>query len=479
MGYLLRRQYDLTTLVISFELTGRSSQVRCALERDEAGTRTPLLDYRLDPTEVAVPERLDRSRCLFEGYPFTMPGYVLDALRTALDDCLLPDEALWLYLKSPAGYLAFVPWEQLLVPALQRPVLRLPDYLVDPARAAGEINIVLCSSQPISEEAFMASAYMARITRMILDQAARPTNVHLFTDSGLLSDLANHLGYYGASDSRVMLHDPQSAAPYAIPDRSSRITDPTGQLTSPWLLWMRSVLAGRSIDLVHFVAHGYLSGDSAALSVAESPLENLDRKLPRFIGPSELAAFLAQTGAWGCALTSPLRNYSEMAHRLFTTALANLRPGPTMQHEMRLDADLNALTAAYRLFLAEQPTLPPTAPSLILYTHPARVATPQLEGAAATYNPDLAALAEPDETNRFVEELYTPEEEVPGWVAAAMRYIDQRTLAVAQQMDAAPGQAASTSRMAGFEQSETLRKLQFIIEEEARIEASSRRGGAQ
>ncbi|HAJ37928.1 MAG TPA: hypothetical protein DCL15_19840 [Chloroflexi bacterium] len=479
MGYLLRRQYELTTLVLGFELSGRRSQVRCALERDEAGTRTPLLDYRLEPTELGVPDHLDRSQCMFEGYPFIMPGYVLEALRTALDARMVADEALWLYLKSPAGYLAFVPWEQLLIPALQRPVLRLPDYLVDPARAAGEINIVLCSSQPISEEAFMASDYMARMTRMVLDQATRPTNVHLFTDSGLLNDLANHLGYYGANDSRVVLHDPQSAAPYAIPDRSSRITDPTGQLTSPWLLWMRSALAGRSIDLVHFVAHGYLSGESAALSVAESPLENLDRKLPRFIGPNELAAFLAQTGAWGCALTSPLRNYSEMAHRLLTTTLANLRPGPTLHHEMRLDPDLSALTAAYRLFLAERPTLAPAAPSLMIYTHPARVATPLPEGAAAIFDPNLAQLTEPDDTNRFVEELYTPEEEVPGWVAAAMRYIDQRTLAVAQQIDATPGQAASTSRMAGFEQSETLRKLQIIVEEEARMEASSRRGGAQ
>ena len=30
------------------------------------------------------------------------------------------------------------------------------------------------------------------------------------------------------------------------------------------------------MDLVHFIAHGYLSGESAALSVAESPLENFD-----------------------------------------------------------------------------------------------------------------------------------------------------------------------------------------------------------
>ena len=106
---------------------------------------------------------------------------------------------------------------------------------------------------------------------------------------------------------------------------------------------MRDALAGRSIDLGHLIAHGYLSGESAALSVAESPLENLDRKLPRFIGPNELGAFLAQTGAWGCALTSPLHNYSEMAHRLLVTPLANLRPGPILHHEMRLDPDLSCL----------------------------------------------------------------------------------------------------------------------------------------
>ncbi len=479
MGYLLRRQYDLTTLVISFELSGRRSLVRCALERDESGTRAPLLDYVLDPAEIGVPERLDRKMCMFEGYSFTIPGAVLAALRAALDARLLPDEAVWLYLKGPAGYLAFVPWEQLLVPALHRPVLRLPDFLVDPARATGEINIVLCSSQPISEEAFMSGDYMARMTRMLLDQATRPTNVHLFTDRGLMSELANMLAYHGATDSRVILHDPQDAAPYAIPDRSSRITDPTGQLTSPWLLWMRGALAGRSIDLVHFIAHGYLSGESAALSMAESPLENLDRQLPRFIGPNELAAFLAQTGAWGCALTSPLRNYSEMAHRLFTTTLANLRPGPTLHHEMRLDHDLSALTAAYLLLLAEHPAAPPAAPSLMIYSHPARVALPLPEGAAASYDPNAALQADPDETNRFVEELYTPADEVPGWVSAAMRYIDQRTLTAAQQIEAIPGQAASTSRMAGMEQSETLRKLQYIVEDEARIEASSRRGGVQ
>jgi hypothetical protein len=479
MGYLLRRQYNLTTLVIGFQLTGRQSLVRCTLEHDQHGERARALDYPLDPAAIGIPEQLDPRQSLFEGYPFAMPGYVLDQLRTELDARLLPGEALWLYLKEPVGYLALAPWEQMLAPALNRPVLRLPDFLVDPARAAGEINVVLCSSQPISEESFAANEYMVRMARKVLDQATRRTTVHLFTDAGLMPELTYQLGRHGVDPSRVIVHDPQGAAPFVAPDRSSRLIDPAGQLASPWLLWMRSALAGRSIDIVHFIAHGYLSGDSAALSMAESPLENMDRKLPRFIGANEISAFLAQTGAWGCAITSPLRNYSEMAHRLLVTTLANIRPGPTLHHEMRLDPSLDALISAYWLLLAEHPAPPPVAPSLILYCHPARVAAPLPEGAAAMFHPDDDALVAPDETNRFVEELYTPEEEVPGWVSSAMRYIDQRTLEIAQQTEAGPGQAASTSRMAGIERSETLRKLQNIVEQAARVEAASRPGGAR
>lgn len=480
MGYLLRRQYDLTALVIGFELSGRQSMVRCTLEQDQHGARTRIVDYTLDPAALGIPERLERDKSLFSGYSFSMPDSVLAALRSALDAHLLPDEAVWLYLKAPLGYLALAPWEQLLAPALQRPVLRLPDFLVDPARVAGEFNVVLCSSQPISEGAFMSSDYMARMAQMILAMVPRRTTVHLFTDAALMTDLANHLHQHAVDSSRVILHDPQGAAPFAVPDRTSRITDPSGQLSSPWLLWMRHALTGRSVDIVHFIAHGYLSGESAALSVAESPLENLDAALPRFIGPNELSAFLTRVGAWGCALTSPLQNYAEMAHRLLVTTLANLRPGPVLHHEMRLDQGLGALQQAYGLLLADGPAAPPTAPSIILYCHPARVTIPLPEGAAAAGNfLANAAMTESDETNRFVEELYTPEEEVPGWVSAAMRYIDQRTLEIAQQTEHAPGQAASTSRMTGFEQSETLRKLQHIVEDEARTAASNRQGGAR
>jgi hypothetical protein len=477
MGYLLRRQFDLTTLVIGFEVVGRRSMVRCALEQDRHGERSIAFEELFDPADLGLPERLDQSAILFQGHPFSMPATLLGRLREILDAHLLFGEALWLYLKRPIGYLAFAPWEQLLTPVLKRSVLRLPDFLVDPARAGGELTIVLCSSQPISEEAFLANEYLARITRIILDRATRRTTVHLFTDAGLVDSLKVRLQEYDVADSRVIVHDPQRAAPYAAPDRSSRISDRTGQLDSPWLLWMRDALAGRSVDLVHFVAHGYLAGESAALSVAESPLENYDIRLPRFIGVNEISAFLSQIGAWGCALTSPLRNYSEMSHRLFATTLANIRPGPLLHHEMRLDPSLDALAEAYALLLTDAASAP-VSEAILLYCHPSRIRPPAQEGSAAIGDAMAASMInEVDETNRFVDELYIAEDVAPGWVSAAMRYIDQRTLEAAQQ-DVLPGQAISTSRMSSFDQSATLREIQRIVEDEARAEHSVRKGGA-
>lgn len=479
MGGLLRRQYNLAALAIGFEFSGGRSVVRCTLERDQYGVRTPMLDYTLEPAALGLPDRLDPQQSLFAGYPFTLPGDLLAALRAALDGQMLPDEVLWLYLKRPFGYLALVPWEQLLLPVLARPVLRLPDFLVDPARQVGDYNILLCSSQPISEEAFAANEYMARVTQMLLQLVPQRLTVHLFTDSSLMPALVSTIDSYGLNDDRVRVYDPQAAAPFAVPDRTSRIADPSGQISSPWLLWMRQAVAPRSIDIVHFIAHGFLAGENAGLSVAESPLENYDVSLPRFIGPNELSAFLVQTGAWGCTISSPPRNYSEMGLRLLTTTLANLRPGPVLHHEMRLDGEQNALADAYRLLLAPGRSLPPASPALILYCHPERIAAPTTgAGAAAAVLPE-AEPAPDDDPNSAFEAVYSPDDEVPGWVASAMRYLDQRTLEAAQQAEGGSGQAVSTTRFAGLEQSETLRKLQTIVAEEARSEAVRGTGGVQ
>ncbi len=479
MGGQLRRQYNLVTLAIGFEFAGGRSVVRCTLARDQYGERDVMLDSMLEPAALGIPDRLDPKLSLFAGYSFSLPLDVSAALRAAVDAQMLPNEALWLYLKRPFGYLALVPWEQLLLPALERPVLRLPDFLVDPARQVGDYNIALCSSQPVSEEAFAANEYMARLTQMLLQIVGQRLTVHLFTDSSLMPALAGRLQSLGLSGDRVRVYDPQAAAAFAVPDRSSRIADTSGQISSPWLLWMRQAVAPRSMDIVHFIAHGFLAGENAGLSVAESPLENFDVSLPRFIGPNELSAFLVQTGAWGCTISSPPHNYSEMGHRLLTTTLANLRPGPVLHHEMRLDGEQSALADAYRLLLAPGRSLPPASPALILYCHPERVAAPSPgAGAAAAALPE-APPAPDDDPNSAFEAVYAPEDAVPGWVASAMRYLDQRTFEAAQQTDADRGQAVSTTRAAGLEQSATLRKLQTIVAEEARSEAAGRTGGAQ
>ena len=57
--------------------------------------------------------------------------------------------------------------------------------------------------------------------------------------------------------------------------------------------------AVKPLDFVHFVGHGYLSGDRGAIAVATSPTVNTDQQWSRFIGSVELNTFLSQVGAWG------------------------------------------------------------------------------------------------------------------------------------------------------------------------------------
>ena len=53
-------------------------------------------------------------------------------------------------------------------------------------------------------------------------------------------------------------------------------------------------------------------------------------------------------GAWSAAFSSPEQNYSEMGLRLFADTIAQMRLGPVLHHETRLDPQREALADAYR-----------------------------------------------------------------------------------------------------------------------------------
>jgi hypothetical protein len=220
------------------------------------------------------------------------------------------------------------------------------------------------------------------------------------------------------------LHAPQEATAFAPASRSDR--DDAGALSSPWMHWISESLSGQSVDVVHFLCHGYLSLDQGALALAESPLENRDERSARFVGPRQLSAFLTQMGAWGLGLSSPRDNFSVQGLRLLADQIARQRCGAVFLHEMALDEFGTFLLSTYDFLLRREddgfyaPNAPPLSPAISLSVLPRR-----LEDAA----PKIPAAAQPilDCTHSMEQVLIELDsvQEVPTWIASSQRYLEQ------------------------------------------------------
>ena len=110
------------------------------------------------------------------------------------------------------------------------------------------------------------------------------------------------------------------------------------QVSDPWLRSILDEMRGTTVEAVHFVTHGYVTGDQPAIAVAESPTRNDDRLWARFIGPGQLTACLTQLGAWSVGFSSPPANFSRMGLRELADNIARQRPGPVIYHDAGSDA---------------------------------------------------------------------------------------------------------------------------------------------
>lgn len=427
MAEMLKRQFDLLALKIAMDLSGDAPQVRIELQGQSDGELGALAEWRIDVADIGLPAKLERSESLYRGYTFQFPGEVLAALKDALADSDYEDRPLWLHLARPLGYLNLVPWEQLLQPALERPVLRLPDFLANPPRESLQsLEVALCGSMPAAKAAFSAVDYLTGMAQMLLETVPRRTTVHIFCDAALFPDVAARVRDMALDG--VHVHDPAEAESFAPAERQYTLSAGTGRVQNPWLKWMRSALRGRGIDLVHFVTHGFLSRDSGALAFAESPLENIDSRIARFVDAAELLAFLNQVGAWCAAFSSPEQNYSEMGLRLLADTIAQQRPGPVLHHEMRLDTEGVDLKGAYRFLFGRGSAPPPASPALFTYCHPSLLevtehARPRRKRKTRTRTrggPPPLTSAE------LLGEVYQQADSVPSWVSSSQRYLEQR-----------------------------------------------------
>lgn len=425
MAEMLKRQYDLLALKIAMDLAAEEPRVKFELRG-----RSLVYDGLCAAEEIGLPKNLNHKETIYQGYRFHFPGFVLNELKNILMESGYQDRPLWLHLAKPLGYLNLVPWEQLLGSELQMPLLRLPDFLAKPPRESlNSLDVILCTSLPVAKDYFMAVEHVYRIAEHITAIGPANTTVHVFADHMIYQEMADSIGTLP----KVTVYSPSEEGALPTVTRTTRIEERAGRIENPWLVWMRNALKGRSVDVAHFISHGYLSRDQGALAFAESPMENEDRRIARFVGASELLSFLTQIGAWAAAFSSPEGNYSEMGLRLLADTIAQMRPGPVVHHEMRLDDNCESLAKAYRFLFGRGSIEPPSSPSLFIYCHPSRVEQKPLS-APPIKAPSFRRAPEREKEEDAVADLYKSDRNVPSWIAATERYLELRKLDVERML---------------------------------------------
>ncbi|MCR9095069.1 MAG: hypothetical protein NXI30_12695 [bacterium] len=472
MAIILKQRFGLVVLRIALDLSGSETWVLFDLEGGGEGHAEPLMPQQRVPIEeIGVPERLERRATLRQGIPFELPDSVLDAIGAALEHDHGADDPVWIHLVKPCGYLSMVPWERLLRERLPHPLLRLPDFLVDSSHGApGRLEVAICSSSPIAKEDFHLVETLESLVDILTDGHVRErVRVHVFVEPVFLDELQRRLQDRVGPDGPVRLHEPSGAGDYGAPERDLTIRS-DDRIVNPWLLWMQDALSGRSIDVVHFLAHGYAARGQGALALSESPRQNEDLRMARFVGAPELNSFCERIGAWGTVFSSPDPSHSEMGLRALAYELAELRPGPVLHHELRLDPSCLALREAERFLFGSAegpaPSPPPRSPALFLYCHP------ELLGQTTTEEEQTAQAILTSDFKSLLEDIRLTEESVPTWLSASERYMQKQSLEIGRLTEQIRSGSLPRASSDVEELTDTLGKIQSIVADFSRRERS-------
>jgi hypothetical protein len=375
-------------------------------------------------------------------HEFRMPPEVVPALADQIGSV----NALWLEIPAPHGYLRLVPWEQLLAP-LGVPVLRLPYFALRPGNVGGSTReIAVVASTPQAKEWFPLHVLIGRyvgLVQNVLDEAlGTAALIHVFADRSW-NDLLRET-FSGRAD--VVVHDQAGAAKFARPTRT-RAVGTGNKVSNPWLRWVLEKLAGRAVDAVQFICHGYYAGGRGAIALAVSPIDDDDPDISRFIGAPELATFLTTAGAWAVGLTGPRGNFSPVGLLELADRLASTRPIHVLAHDSELDPELHDLEQAYPAMLAAEPL--PHAPRIgngALWVHPNLVG----EARPSPIQAPASAAARLDDTGRTgllgaATERALAAPSTPAWVAACARVLEQIQGDLLNPLGAPGGQAATAA----------------------------------
>lgn len=407
------------------------------------GRDTPQEVARCSLADLRLPETLSGNDSIHDG-ELKVPRKVLEALTTAARNLgpspMEPEAALWLEFPSPRGFLYVVPWERLLAP-IGRCMFRLPNHLVRPQAPGPGLEVAICASSPLAKTGFAPPRIMVDIADAYLARSGHNATIHMYTDATWVDELRQRLRHTDGMDGHIIVHDPIESDPFRTAPRTAALSV-NSEVANPWLLWIMQSMHGRHLDVVHFVSHGYLSGDIGAIALARRPTRNDDRELARFIGSIEMTTFMSQVGAWGLMLSGPPHNFCEAGLRQLADSVALVLPGIALTHDLELDPTGEQLGLALQTMLAPGSPLDRPLSAMSCWVHPRFVATAEdhlehlhldVDGGSAFIHESMRdALAWAD---------------TQSWVASASRYLEMQQV---QWIPDAVGESADPAAVAAL-----------------------------
>jgi len=357
---LVRAEHDLPSLRIAYRHGGREA-VHFWLVR---GGQDPELVAECRASELGPVDFPDGAPVTDD--QFHLPSDVLYQLSRRMPDLghsdSPPDNALWLELVSPRGYLHLVPWEQLLEP-LGRPLVRLPNYTVRPQAQSQTLEVALCASSSVFGGEFDPPTILGHLARLWTTMSGKDTRVHLFCDQWAHRAVLDLV----SERPEVRVADP---ADWEV------VAHPSSMATNPWLEWISGALEGLAMDVIHLVGYGYLAGGRGAVALAATPTSSA-REHAEFIGAAQLAQFAGSRGAWTFVISGPPDNYSGAGLRDVADTLAISSPGVRIAHDLSLDPDLAQLTRVIELVYAGKASVTEPLPGISCWAHPKFVEYPE------------------------------------------------------------------------------------------------------
>jgi hypothetical protein len=293
---------------------------------------------------------------------FKIPDYISSGLQYVFAKKGDSSAPIWLSLVLPYDYLPMVPWESLLQPVLQAPLLRLPHLPLKPLMPSKSLDVAIC----IARGTTPAFEKIARqLGSKILPRTGRTIRMYIFGDKQIYPMLESVKRLFESPRLSMTFYDLESAPAYQT---ARGDCDP--MLQNPWLIWMQWALAKKSVDLVHFIAEGDLSREQSFLHFPQSPLKDVDPNWGSYVSVEELSLFLNQVGCWSTSFSAPADPYSAVALRMLQEGLAHLRPGPILLHDSAIDPEFSGLSAALEFLYGVRNAPPPASSALSLFCHP-------------------------------------------------------------------------------------------------------------